>query len=440
MESLYSPSPAFEGEDPAPPRHDPVKPTVAVLLGGDGTEITDFLVPYELFSRSDRFNVYAVAPELNELKLSPLTGGLDVLPEHDYKSLERLLSGRPDVIVVPAMVDPKSAANEPVIAWLKANVGPKTLILGICSGAGVLAETGLLDGRTATTHWGDLDRWARRYPEVRWVRGQRYVDEGNLITTAGLTSGVDGVLHALDRLMGREAAVRVAREVHYDGLRFLDDPAYPVRRFGAADSVYPLNAAFRPVKPDLGVLLYDGVGEMRLASVMDTYAATFSAHLLTLAPERDTVTSQHGLSFVPRWSFDDTPRLERLLVPGEGDVGTEVEAWVQEQGMEVERLHAEATEGSSRFAFHAPVQDLARWANLPTARFAAKRLELLSTDLSEEGRGWPLHLLLAPLGLGLGGVGLAAALDWGVLSRFRQARRAGGHTPVEPAHTEHRAL
>ena len=268
---LYSPPPTFEGALPASPGHDPNRPTVAVLLGGAGTEVTDFLVPHELFSRSKRFNVYAVAPER---KLSTLTGGLDVVPQYDYRGLERLLSGSPDVIVVPAMVNPESEANRPVVSWLKANVGPNTLVLGICSGAAVLAEAGLLDGQTATAHWAALDGWARQYPKVTWVRGQRYVDEGNLITTAGLTSGIDGVLHVLDRLVGRATAARVATEVHYEGLPFLDNLAYPAKHVEQADGIYPFNEAFRLFKPGMGVLLYNGMAELPLASVMDTYAGS----------------------------------------------------------------------------------------------------------------------------------------------------------------------
>lgn len=412
---LYSPPPTFEGEFSAP-GYDPNRPTVAVLLGGAGTEVTDFLVPYELFSRSKRFNVYAVAPER---KLSPLTGGLDVVPQYGYRGLERLLSGSPDVIVVPAMVDPESEANRPVISWLKANVGPNTLVLGICSGAAVLAEAGLLDGQTATAHWAALDGWARQYPKVTWVRGQRYVDEGNLITTAGLTSGIDGVLHVLDRLVGRATAVQVATEVHYEGLPFLDKPVYPARRVEQADGIYPFNEAFRLFKPDLGVLLYNGMAELPLASVMDTYAGSLSATLHTLAAERE-ITSKHGLTFHPRLGLTDAPRLERLLVPGTGSLSTKVTAWVRERGVEVAQPHRSGV-AASQFAFDAPVQDLARRANLPIAHFAAKRLELLDVGLSQTGRGWPLHLLFLPLSLGVVGVGLAAILDR--LSKFRRTRR-----------------
>src|SRR5688500_14620350 len=91
------------GELPAPPRHDPDKPTAVVLLGNQGSEVTDVLAPYEVLSGSGAFNVYAAAPEREVLTLS---GGLDVLPQLSLAGLDRRLGGQhPDVIVVPAMPD-----------------------------------------------------------------------------------------------------------------------------------------------------------------------------------------------------------------------------------------------------------------------------------------------------------------------------------------------
>src|SRR5206468_11288565 len=109
----------------------------------------------------------------------------------------------------------------------------------------MLAATGLIDGRRATTHWGDIGRIERSYPAVHWVRGQRYVDDGQFVSTAGILSGIDGSLHMIDRLRGRTLALQVAPALHYDSARFLDDPTMPQFQPRPRDAIVLLNAAFR---------------------------------------------------------------------------------------------------------------------------------------------------------------------------------------------------
>lgn len=105
------------GELPAPPRHDPDKPTAVVLLSNRGTEITDVLAPYEVLSESGAFNVYAVAPERKAVTLS---GGVEVLPQLSLAELGQRLGGEdPDVIVVPEMADIGSPGHRPVAEWLR---------------------------------------------------------------------------------------------------------------------------------------------------------------------------------------------------------------------------------------------------------------------------------------------------------------------------------
>jgi hypothetical protein len=139
----------------------------------------------------------------------------------------------------------------------------------------MLAATGLIDGRPATTHWGEIDRIERGYPAVRWVRGQRYVDDGQFISTAGILSGIDGALHMIDRLQGRALALEVARAIRYDGARFLDDPSMPQFHRSPGDVIVFLNAAFGWDRTTLGVRLFDGIDELPLASDIPT--AKFAA-------------------------------------------------------------------------------------------------------------------------------------------------------------------
>jgi len=89
-------------------------------------------------------------------------------------------------------------------------------VLSVCNGAFILAKTGLLDGLTATTFYDLIDELERRYPKVKAVRDRRYVDNGKFITTAGISSGIDGSLHVIGRLRGRAMAERAALNMEYE--------------------------------------------------------------------------------------------------------------------------------------------------------------------------------------------------------------------------------
>src|ERR687893_2316266 len=124
------------GELPAPPRHDPDKPTAVVLLSNRGTEVTDVLAPYEVLSESGAFNVYAAAPERKAVTLS---GRLGVLPQLSLAELGQRLGGEdPDVIVVPEMADIGSPGDPPVGEWLREHAEGSGTVLSVCNGAQVL--------------------------------------------------------------------------------------------------------------------------------------------------------------------------------------------------------------------------------------------------------------------------------------------------------------
>nr|WP_316642452.1 helix-turn-helix domain-containing protein [uncultured Roseateles sp.] len=125
------------------------------------------------------------------------------------------LSGlaRADIIIVPSWRDPDERPPAPLLVALQRAHGRGARIVGLCLGAFVLAEAGLLDGRTATTHWAWADRFAQRYPAVRLDRDVIYVDDGTVLTSAGTAAGLDCCLHLLRQSHGAEIANRVARRL-----------------------------------------------------------------------------------------------------------------------------------------------------------------------------------------------------------------------------------
>jgi protein-S-isoprenylcysteine O-methyltransferase Ste14/putative intracellular protease/amidase len=368
MKVMTAPAPArvvATAVPAAPPVHDRNKPTVAVLLGNTLSEPTDVLGPYAMFAESGAYNVYTVAASRTVLTL---TGGLDLVPHLSFAELADRLHGDPEIVVVPQIVDIRAKQNAPVVDWVRRQSRGQALLFSWCTGAEVLAESGALDGKAATAHWGDIDWLKRRYPKVRWQRGVRYVEGGAILSTAGLTAGVDATLHLLARRHGTEMATRVADALHLPASPFVENPKCPQFKIGPADSIFLLNAAYRWPKPTLRVQLYDGVGELELGAAADVYGVSAGYRVLTLSTA-PSVVSKHGIQFVSRESQAGVPS------------------------------DAIRTEPSAQFAYIAAIEDLARRQNSWTARFAAKRLEIRA-PLSFGSNPWPIRVLLTPILIG----------------------------------------
>jgi putative intracellular protease/amidase len=401
------------GDLPASPRHDPDKPTAVVLLSNQGSEVTDVLAPYEVLSESKAFNVYAAAPERKAVTLS---GGLDVLPQLSLAELGQRLGGEdPDVIVVPEMSDIGSPGHRPVAEWLREHAEGSGTVVSVCNGAQVLADAGLLDGRRATANWANMAEWERRYPDTEWVRGLRYVEDGNVLTAAGVTSGIGATLHVIRGYVGEEAATALAQQIGYPDQRVGDEPRIPADRLTVSDrALYVLWTAYGWGKPRIGVVLTEGTSEIELASVLDVYPGpVLTSNTTTLTPEgpRSPVRSEHGLYFVPRSDLDSAPGFDRVFVPGRDApsvTGPGVRSWAQENGLKLEFIHADAPAG---FPFDATLSDLARRENTPVARFMARLLEYPIGHLGLAGGGWPFAHLLRPLAVGLLGLALAALVE-----------------------------
>lgn len=317
----------------------PGKFTVAVVIGSSGTVASDALVPYEVFARSGRFAVYTVASSRTPAVLS---GGVHVQPDRTFADP----LPRPDVVVVPAVAAPTGDSEAPLRAWVAAQAERGSHILGVCAGAEVLAASGLLDGRRATSHWSRVDSLRRSYPHIGWGVGARYVEDGRLTTTAGVTSGAAGALAVLERLAGVEEAGRVGAAVGYPGWTRDGGGTIPVHRWAPTDLPFGLNAAFPWLRATMGLAVSDGVGEIDLAAAAEVYGgASFAARTLTVGAS-PTVLTRHGLRLVVIPLGAPIPRLDRLVAPGGTGTDPAFTSWAAERGLAVERLGG-AGSGSS---------------------------------------------------------------------------------------------
>ena len=413
-----------------PPAHDAAKPTVAIIASNQGTEISDFLAPFEVFATTGAFNVYAVAPER---KFTPfMWGGLDMMPHYSFAELDQLLGANPDVIVIPNIADPE---NPVIVQWIRDHAGPNTLVVSICAGAHVLAATGLVDEGKMTTHQSYFSVIAKKYPQIELVRNVRYTDNGNTITSSGITGGIDASLYTVQKLLGKQAALKVAKQLNYPHTQFLDSPLFQVPSLGAEGIVRWLNAGYDWGKQEIGVYLYEGIGEIDLTAVLDTYRSTFTARTSTFAPVREVIRSRNGLYLVPRADFSNAGDFDRIIVPGEPSAPVQaLGEWLQSEhgrplGAALEYLYStEVTTGDSRpFAFDITVVDLAQRSSELDARIALNALEYPADHLRLGGRSWPLQRLASAVAVAL----VSVATVWMLQKRVGTRRQAGPVT-VKP--------
>ncbi|WP_433781392.1 DJ-1/PfpI family protein [Actinomycetospora sp. CA-101289] len=416
-EIYTAPPPGVPVAAPAP-AHDPAKPTVAIVLGPEGTNVADSLPPYEVFAATGAFNVYTVAPDRRPV---PMTGGLDHVPQLDFAALDALLPGPPDVIVVPQLHAMDSAGVATVIRWLqRQRAEGRPLLLSVCVGAWVLADAGLLDGRPATSHWLGLIGLRRDHPEVRWQDGVRYVDDGDVITSSGVLRGVDGSLRVIERLRGPEVAAGAARAIGWPD--YVPGTAAAIPRSSPAppDVAGLLSAAYRADRPTTGVLLTDGVGEVELASALRPYTElSYLARPLTLSADGRPVRSRHGLVFVPRGDLVGAAgRLDRLLVPG-AQAARDARVPVLPGGPPPTYLH-----DRPGFAFDGALRDIAATDDVATARWVAKTLQYPGPEPTLTGARWPWALTVRAV--------LIAAVAAGAVVLAVRLRRRRGPPPAAP--------
>ncbi|MFO1371166.1 MAG: DJ-1/PfpI family protein [Candidatus Competibacteraceae bacterium] len=186
---------------------------VAILLF-DEVEVLDFAGPFEVFAVASElhdyalFRVFTVAASTEPIHAR---NGLTVHP--DYRLEE---APYPAVLIVPGGIGTRSLLHDPALcAWIAAAAQQAELTLSVCSGALLLAKVGLLDGLRATTHHEVLDLLRQLAPKTEVVPGVRYVDNGRIITAAGISAGIDASLYVVNRLCGAAVSTRTAAYMEY---------------------------------------------------------------------------------------------------------------------------------------------------------------------------------------------------------------------------------
>jgi transcriptional regulator GlxA family with amidase domain len=186
----------------------------------DYAEVLDFAGPYEVFTAAARvsarlnpaqpplFNVFTVA---SDQSTRIARAGLKVIPDFDFATHPKI-----DVLIVPGGVTTAELEKPDVIQWIAKQDMHTAITASVCTGAFLLAKTGLLDGKSVTTHWEDIADLRAMFPNLTVKENCRWVDQGKYVTSAGISAGIDMCLHVVERLSSRDLAVRTARQIDFD--------------------------------------------------------------------------------------------------------------------------------------------------------------------------------------------------------------------------------
>jgi len=217
-------TPAEDAEPTGPmpvlePLHAPADADIPVaFLLSDTAVVIDFAGPWEVFqdvvvsgrANPNPFRTYTVAETMRPIKAS---GGLTILPNYTLAT-----APPPKVVVIPAQDDSSPA----VLAWIRQTAPHADMVMSVCTGAFLLAKTGLLAGKPATTHHGAYAELAMDHPDIAVQRGARFVDNGSVASSGGLSSGIDLALHIVARYFGRAIAANTADTMEYQGTGWMN--------------------------------------------------------------------------------------------------------------------------------------------------------------------------------------------------------------------------
>ncbi|AND08297.1 MULTISPECIES: DJ-1/PfpI family protein [Bacillus] len=188
--------------------------SVGIFLFNE-VEVLDFAGPFEVFSVTEvneekPFTVYTVS-ENGEMITA--RNGLKVQPDYSIENLPPV-----DILIIPGGLGAREyeIKNEIVIKWIRQQMKEVKLMTSVCTGALLLAKAGLLEGLKATTHWASIEKFKNEFQNVEVIENVKFVDEGHIITSAGISAGINMAFHIVKNLLGVHVAEDTAKRMEYD--------------------------------------------------------------------------------------------------------------------------------------------------------------------------------------------------------------------------------
>lgn len=244
----------------------PARPLSVGILLYPGVEVLDFSGPAEVFAATAGFEPFLVAMTTESIVSQ---GFIEVVPQYSLADCPPT-----DIIVLPGGGTGNVINKPELIDWIKARAQTTQFMLSVCTGAALLSKAGLLDGLEVTTWHGFIHNLQRMTPTATVLTDTRFVDNGRIITTAGVSAGIDGALHLVSRVRGEAAARATARYMEYDKW---------APEMGKVNAT-PFVAAVRERGLSTALQAHPGIGGQAQPAFYDGELINLANHLLTNQP------------------------------------------------------------------------------------------------------------------------------------------------------------
>ena len=301
-----------DGDDMAIPRYEArlgrERPLIAVVGFNAATEVTDYVVPYGVLAQSKAADVVALSTTEGPIQMKP---ALRFKAHATINTFDIRYPEGADYVVVPNVYE---GENDPaLLEWLRSQAAKGATIVGICDGVPTLANAGLLQGRRATTHWRTIDRLSKKHPGTQWVKNRRYVADGKIITTSGVSASIPISMALIEAIAGRARAEEVGKRLGVTEW----SPLHNSEQFSLTSKhllTVLSNKAMFWRHEAFGVEVRPDIDEIRVALVADAYGRTRRTDALAVAATNRPIVTRRGLTLLPDRvaGGNDAPR---TLVP-----------------------------------------------------------------------------------------------------------------------------
>jgi transcriptional regulator GlxA family with amidase domain len=210
-------------------RHERLKSLQVGILVFPGVEVLDFAGPFEVFSVASRmarrdlgieqpFKVALIGASGDNIEARH---GIGIVPHYDFNDAPVI-----DLLIVPGGLMDQPLGCEVTQAWVKRASDDAALTASVCTGAFLLCQLGMLEGRPVITHWEDIANLRAQFPQLDVKENMLFVDTGRVVSSAGISAGIGMSLHLAERVLGAKIAVATARQMEYDWVpsKGLDKP------------------------------------------------------------------------------------------------------------------------------------------------------------------------------------------------------------------------
>lgn len=284
------------------------QPVIAVIGENSLTELTDYVVPYGILKESGVASVYSLSTKEGPIQMFP---ALKIQPQKTVTDFDNLYPEGADYVIVPAV---HNTDDPDLLEWISDQAAKGATIVGICDGVWVVAKSGLLEGRRAVGHWYSFKKLSKKYPETEWVRNSRYIADGNVITTTGVTASIPVSLALVEAIAGKEKAEDVAVKLGVTDW----SPKHKSSDFklkGGDIFTGAKNWVSFWSHDDIGVPVFEGIDEIALALLADAYSRTYRSKAFSVSPSGKAVFSSRGLEILPDKTEKESTKMDRMLEP-----------------------------------------------------------------------------------------------------------------------------